>query len=95
MHCSVRSQEMTQREQAELQLIEENVVFDEEAGQVMFKYPVIGDLSWLGDNFSQVLTIEKKVKARLIKKGLLDDFNKELEGYLKCGAICEISTKEL
>ena len=86
---------MTRREQAELQLIEENVIFDEEAGQVMFKYPVIGDLSRLGDNFGQILAIEKKVEARLLKKGLLDSFNKELEGYLKHGAFHEILTEEL
>ena len=79
----------------ELQLIEENVCFDEEAGQVTFKYPVIGDLSRLGENFSQMLTIKKKVEARLVKKGLLMDFNKEIEGYLKCGAFREITDEEL
>ena len=77
----------------ELQLIEENVCFDEEAGQVTFKYPVIGDLSRLGENFSQMLTIKKKVEARLVKKGLLMDFNKEIEGYLKCGLFVRLWMK--
>ena len=63
-----------------MQLIEENVHFNKEKGHIVFKYPMIGDLSRLGDNLNQVIAIEKKVKARLVKKGLLKSFNKEIEG---------------
>ena len=56
---------------------------------------MIRDLSQLGDNFDQVLAIERRVEARLNKKGLLDDFNEEFKRYLKRGTFHNITNEEL
>ena len=61
--CSVRSADMTAREQAELSLIESNIKLDLETATTTFQYPVIGDLSKLSDNRAQVVAIEAKVES--------------------------------
>ena len=42
---------MTAREQGKLALIEENINFNEEAQKDTFRYPLIKDVSQLGDNW--------------------------------------------
>ena len=61
----------------------------------MFKYPVVNDLAKLGDNRAQVTAIEAKVEARLMKKGMIEDYNKEMQGYLERGTFREISEDEM
>ena len=93
--CSVRSREMTTREQAELKLIEANIKLDESEGKVTFKYPVIGNLAKLEDNKQQAIAIEAKVEARLKKKGQLEEYNEEMRGYLERGTFREIGEEEM
>ena len=61
--CSVRSADMTAREQAELSLIESNIKLDLETATTTFQYPIIGDISKLSDNRAQVIAIEMKVES--------------------------------
>ena len=66
-------------------MIKQNVKLDTEKCHIIFHYAVIRDLSKLGNNMDQVIAIEAKVEARLSKKGVLEEYNEEMKGYLKCG----------
>ena len=61
--CSVRSADMTAREQAKLSLIESNIKLDLETATTTFQYPIIGDISKLSDNRAHVIAIETKVES--------------------------------
>ena len=73
---------MSVKEQAELALIEENIKFNQEEGVITFKYPIVGDINKLEDNWGQAMAIERKVEERLEKRGELDAYNDEMRGYL-------------
>ena len=53
---------MSVKEQAELALIEKNINFDQKEGVITFKYPIVGDINKLEDNWKQVIAIERKVE---------------------------------
>ena len=86
---SAWSLEIAVWEQAELDLIKQNVKLDTEKCHIIFHYAVIRDLTKLGNNMDQVIAIEAKVEARLSKKGVLVEYNEEMNGYLKCGDFWE------
>ena len=86
---------MTAREQAELSLIESNIKLDLETATTTFQYPVIGDLSNLSDNRVQVVAIESKVESRLLKKGILEEYNKEMRGYIERKVFVELEEDEM
>ena len=93
--CSVRSQEMTRREQEELGMIEKNLQVDSNTKTATFRYPVIKDLSILTDNRRQAIQMIKGLESRLIKKGEMADYNQELRGFVDRGVLRELSPKEL
>ena len=94
--CSVRARQMSRREQAELAVIESSITFNEEEGKVTFDYPYLyKDVSKLGDNIGQVIKIEESVEKGLVKAGLKEEYDKELQGYLDRGAFRKLSEEEI
>ena len=76
-------------------MIEQNIKLYPEKCHVRYKYLIIRDLSKLGDNLNQVVAIKIKVEARLTNKGVLEEYNKDMKGYLKHGAFREITEQEI
>ena len=76
---------MSVKEQAELALIERNIKFNQKEGVVTFKYPIVGDINKLEDNWGQVMAIKRKVEERLEKHGELNAYNDKMRCYLGQG----------
>ena len=93
--CSIRSRQMSRKEQAELALVESSMVFDKEEGKVTFEYPYIKDVSGLCDNMGQAIKIEEAVEKRLVKMGKRKEYDRELLGYIGKGTFKELSKEEI
>ena len=93
--CSIRSQQMSRKEQAELALVEESIEFKKEEKKVVFNYPYIKDVSSLQDNYSQVVKIEESVERKLVKMGKRAEYDEEMQGYLRRGAFRKLSQEEI
>ena len=85
---------MSQREAAELKLIEEGIVFDEKAGRFRVKYPFIDDPRKLSNNYGQVVKIGESEEKKLAKEGLTEVANKLFDKIIDVGAIAELTKAE-
>ena len=94
-NCSVRSQEMTRREQEELALIENNIHVDVEKKMVFFKYPLIKDPALLSDNRSQAKAMAFGQEKRLKVRGEIVEYNKEIASFVERKVIREICDDEM
>ena len=81
---------MTDKEAAELLMIESNIEVDVEQKKVKFRYPLLKDARLLHDNRNQAIAIESRVEKRLAKEGLLENYNAEIQGYIDCGVFQEL-----
>ena len=93
--CSVQAAEMTGREQVELRLIKENIKLDMEKGVLTFQYPIIKDISRLGNNKAQVVAIATRVEAQLEKKSLHKEYDNEVCSYLERDTFVELTQEEM
>ena len=93
--CSIRSQEMTRREQDELLMIEAGIEVDVEKRKVTFHYPLISDPMLLGDNRSQAVAIARGLERKLVERGEIEPYNQEIQGYLDRNVIREVSRREM
>ena len=93
--CSTRAQEMSRKEQFELQLIESNVRLDPEKGKLKVHYPLIQDPSVLQDNRLQVIRRAEVLERRLVKKDQLGFYNDQLRDFIDRGAITEVTEEEM
>ena len=82
MKCSVRAQQMTVREGADLALVESCIQFIPEEKKVTFAYPYTKNVSKLQDNYGQVVAIESGMERRLHKMDRRAEYDKEMLGYL-------------
>ena len=86
---------MTRNEQEELTLIEENISVNLFNKKVTFKYPYIKDINLLHDNRRQAISIASKLEARLRTKSELENYNKELQEFIRRGVLHELTKEEL
>ena len=93
--CSVRSQEMSRREEKELAMIEESVSLDVEKKELSMYYPLLKDGKVLGDNKQQAIGVARGLEHSLIKKKQLDEYNSAFDDFIERGVIREISQEEL
>ena len=93
--CADRSVHMTDKEAAELLMIESNIEVDMEQKKVKFRYPLLKDACLLHDNRSQAITIESRVEKRLAKEGLLENYDGEIQGYIDHGVFRELGEREM
>merc|ERR1712020_326323 len=73
----------------------EGMYLDADAKKVMFHYPLVKDPAVLIDNRHAVIKMAEKQEERLRKKGELEAYNKELEGYVHRGTFLELSEEEM
>ena len=93
--CSFRGHMLTQQEQYEYQILESKVRYDPASQSFHVSYPFIEDPSILPNNKGQVIKIAEREEKRLIKSGLLGDFNQEFVKMIKHGALIELTPEEM
>ena len=86
---------MTDKKDAELLMIESNIVVDTEQKKVQFRYPLLRDAHLLHNNQSQAIGYEAKVEKRLTKEGLLEAYNDEIQGCIDGGVFRELGAPEM
>ena len=93
--CSELRQHISRKEEKELLMIQNGMYLDTESKQVKFHYPFINDPSVLVDNRFRAEAVAAKLEKRLISAGELEDYNKEMEGYVHRGTFKELSEEEM
>ena len=83
----------TLKEQAELQLIRENIKIV--GGEVHVTYPFIKDPRCLANNRPVAVKIAVRLWKCLEKENLLSTYNEEIDKYLKRGTFIKLSKEEL
>ena len=83
----------TLKEQAELQLISDNIKI--ENGQIHVSYPFIKDPRCLANNRSVALKIAERLWKCLKRDNLLQTYNDEIDKYLERGTFVKLSREEL
>ena len=97
--CSDRNQMLTELEIAQLGVIESKVRLDLNDNRIKVEYPFTTDPAVLGDtktnNRGQAIAVQRSVENRLIKKGLVDVYNSEMNKFIKRGTVSLVTQEEL
>ena len=93
--CSHQALAMTQREQHELKLICEGMIYNKDEKTLSVHYPVIGDLSKLEDNRVQAIRMAEHLERRLRKQGHLEAYNREMQEFIDRGVFREVTNEEM
>ena len=83
-HCSISSQNFTRKEQAKLQLMEQNIWLDTESKRMVVKNPVVKDPSVLSDKM--VSSPEKMLK----RDNILDQYKVFMQEFIDRPRVREI-----
>ena len=93
--CTFRSQQLSQKEQYEFQIIESKVKYVESQQCFHVQYPFTDDPHVLKSNRGQVTKIAERLEKKLLKEGRLAHFNREFEKMVSGGALVELSQAEM
>ena len=93
--CSNQSQELTRKEQDELEMLQKNLVHDEDKEQVSVTYPIIGDIAKMRDNRYQAISMAKGLEKKMKKKGQLDDYNAVFKEFVERGVLVPVQPEDL
>ena len=91
--CSEGHLVLTLKEEAELNLIRDNIKIID--GQVHVAYPFIKNPNCLSNNRPVVIKIAQRLWQSLKRDGLLETYNEEIEKYLQRGTFVELSQEEI
>ena len=83
-HCSISAQNFTRKEQAKLQLMEQNIWLDTESKRMVVKNPVVKDPSVLSDKM--VSSPEKMLK----RDNILDTYKVFMQEFIDRPRVREI-----
>ena len=93
--CTFRGQQLSQQENYELSVIESKVTYNEEQQCFFVQYPFLDDPRTLSSNRGQVIKIAEREERKLLKEGLLAQFNAEFDKMVESGVIVELSEDEM
>ena len=91
--CSETHYQLTLKEEAELQLITDNVKIVN--GEVHVSYPFVKDPSCLPNNRSVVVKVADRLWKSLKKDGLLTSYHEEIRKYIERGTFVRLTEDEL
>ena len=80
--CTITEEGRTIQEQFELDLMKQNIWWDEDAKCVTVSYPTIGDMSLYQDNRWQAIQRATSLRRSLNRKGVLTAYNEQVEDYI-------------
>ena len=89
--CSFQGHQMSLREQYEYEIMKKNVTYDDVDKVYRVEYPFLEDPSVLTNNFNIVSKIAMREEKKLVKEGLLNEFNAEFDKMIRHGALVELS----
>ena len=97
--CSDRNQMLTELENAQLEVIKSKVCLDLEDRRIKVEYPFMTDPAVLGNakinNRGQAIAVQRSVENRLIKKGLVDVYNSEMNKFIERRTVSLVTPDEL
>ena len=93
--CSFRGLRVSEREEAELELIQSNVKFDAANKEFQVSFPWLVDPAGLEDNYGQALAIARQWERKYKKLDTTETANATFRGMLEQGMVRKISTSEL
>ena len=92
--CSFRGHMLSQEDQYQYQVLESKVHYDKDSESFTVTYPFTEDPKILPDNERQVIKIAEREENRLIKAGLLEEFNNEFDKMIRHWALVELVMEE-
>ena len=85
---------LSQEDQYQYQVLESKVHYDKDSESFTVTYPFTEDPKILPDNERQVIKIAEREENRLIKAGLLEEFNNEFDKMIRHWALVELVMEE-
>ena len=92
--CSEHGQRVTEREQAELDLIRQGVSFDADRREFNVTFPWIRDPAELDNNYGQARKIAQNWEQKYAERGLTDKANEVFSGMIANGMLRPITKEE-
>jgi hypothetical protein len=93
--CTFRTTALTALENAEYEVIVNNLVYDANAKKWSTAYPFIESPTVLKNNYSQALACLRSLETQLRKKGRLDEFNIAFQDIVDRGVFRELTPHEV
>ena len=93
--CSFRGLRVSEREEAELELIKQGVRFDHERKEFQVEFPWLQDPALLDDNFFQAKKIAGAWERKYQERGLTEVANQTFQGMVDMGMVRRIPKEEL
>ena len=93
--CRYEQQEITRRENEELEMIRDNIWLDKEHKCCKCTYPLIKDPTGLPYNEWQAVAMARSQRKSLIKSGQLEEYEEEINDYLRRGFLSPVTRKEI
>ena len=91
--CSETHYLLTLKEQAELELIRQNISIQE--GEIHVKYPFLKDPNCLPNNREVAVKVAGRLWNSLKKDGLLNKYHEEMNKYIERGTFVKLTKEEL
>ena len=79
----------------EYKMIKDRVKYNSELNRFEVEYAFIDDPAKLSDNIGQVIRIAEAEEKKLIRDGLVEEFNEKFEEFIELGTMREISQMEM
>ena len=92
--CSFRGQRVSEREEAELELIKAGVTFDKEKCEFQVSFPWLEDPALLTNNYGQALKIAEGWERKYKERGLTTKANEVFQGMIDQGMLRHVSKEE-
>ena len=93
--CAFQTQEVNRKEQEELQMMRNSLTYEKENQHVVVTYPFIGDANKLRDNKYQVVGMAARYEKKLIKTGMMENYNGVLQEYIDRRTLVPVSEEEI
>ena len=90
--CTFRTESMTRAEQEVVARLQESMSFDER-GRISFSYPFKPCVVRMESNREQALQRQRRTEVKLVRRGLLGEYTKEMQKAFDAGA-CRILPEE-
>ena len=92
--CQFRTTALSAKENAEFDVICNNLKFDEKLKRWSTSYPFIENPSVLRDNYGQAMACMRNLESQLIKQGRLEEFNAAFQDIIDRGVFRRMDAQD-
>ena len=93
--CSYRGQVLTKDQREVARRVESSMRLDKEEKKIYVEYPFKPTAYMQKDNSSQAKAMQGNIERRLIRDGLVEDYNAEMKKALEAGSVVKLSEEEI